>query len=75
MSAQTRAMAMVETVASVGVGFAVSLVLVGLVLPAYGYQVSMQQNLEITAIFTVASVLRSYVMRRVFNHIQHRGRA
>jgi uncharacterized membrane protein len=75
MSRQTKTMAAAETVASVGVGFAVSLVLVGVVLPAYGYQVTLQQNLEITAIFTVASIVRSYVMRRVFDHLQHRGRA
>jgi predicted DNA-binding transcriptional regulator len=38
-----------------------------LVAPLYGFRVSWQDNFGITTIFTIASILRGYVWRRVFN--------
>lgn len=64
--AQSRLGSMVETVVSIAIGFCVSMVLTALVLPAYGHNVTLGQNLQITAIFTVASVLRGYFVRRLF---------
>ena len=64
---QSRRMSLIETVASIAIGFAVSLVLTAIVLPAYGLPVTFAQNLQITAAFTVASVIRGYLVRRAFN--------
>jgi len=48
-------------------GFFISLLVwVWVIKPLYGIEVSLFQNLEITAIFTVFSVTRSYVVRRFF---------
>lgn len=57
-----------ESLLNVGSGFIVSLLLWSfIIVPVYEIEVTMTQNLEITAIFTVISVIRGYVWRRVFN--------
>lgn len=64
---QTRLSSLIEAVINVAIGFVVSLVITAIVLPAYGHPVSWAENLQITGIFTVFSILRAYVVRRYFN--------
>jgi hypothetical protein len=64
---QSRLSSLAETCLSIAIGFCVSLVITALVLPAYGHPVSFGQNLQITGIFTVASIARGYFVRRAFN--------
>ena len=70
---QTRTASFIEAVINVAIGFVVSLVITALVMPAYGHHVTWSQNLQITGIFTVASIARSYVVRRWFNARIHRA--
>lgn len=60
-------MSAAESVVSTAVGFVVSLVLTFIALPAFGYAVTVPDAIGITAVFTAASVIRSYMVRRVFN--------
>jgi hypothetical protein len=71
---QSRAHSMAEAVANIAVGFAASMVIQALVLPAMGHDITLAQNFWITCIFTVVSVVRGYGMRRLFNHLHTRGR-
>ncbi len=64
---QTRLAALIEAVLNTAIGFFVSLALTAVVLPAYGHAITWSQNVQITAIFTVASILRTYALRRWFN--------
>ncbi len=66
---QSKRMSLIETISGTAIGFFVSLVLVNIVLPFYGFNVGMGQSLGITSIFTVASILRGYGVRRLFNFI------
>lgn len=66
---QSRRASMWEAVTNIAVGFVVSMILQAVVLPAYGHHITLSQNFQITVIFTVASLLRSYGVRRVFNRI------
>lgn len=70
---QTRLSSLVEAVFNVAVGFVVSVLITAVVLPAYGHAVTWGDNLQITAIFTVSSIARSYVLRRWFNSRIHRA--
>ena len=70
---QTRRSSLIEAVLSTAIGFAVSVVLTALVMPAYGHDVTFSQNLQITAIFTIASIVRGYLVRRWFNARLRRG--
>ena len=63
---QTRLASLIEAVINVAVGFVVSIIVTALVLPAYGHPVRWGDNLQITGIFTVASIVRSYLLRRYF---------
>jgi len=63
---QSRLSSFAETCLSIAIGFVVSLILTALVLPAYGHAVTFGQNLQITGIFTIASIARGYLVRRAF---------
>lgn len=69
---QSRLGTLVETLASIAIGFVVSLVITAVVLPAYGHHITVADNLQITAIFTVASIARGYWVRRWFNWLAGR---
>lgn len=64
---QSRRMSMVETLAGVAIGFAVSVALSHIIYPLFGHSFTLAQNMGITVIFTVVSIVRSYLVRRAFN--------
>jgi Na+/H+-dicarboxylate symporter len=64
---QSRISSLLETCASIAICFVVSVVITAFLLPAYGHPVSIGDNLQITAIYTVASIARGYLVRRAFN--------
>ena len=66
---QTRRQSLIETVAGVAIGFAVSMALSAIVYPLHGHAFTLAQNASITVIFTVASILRGYWVRRLFNWV------
>lgn len=64
---QRRSLSLAEAATNTAAGFAVSLVLTFTVLPAFGYPVTAPDAWGITAIYTAASLLRSYIIRRAYN--------
>jgi hypothetical protein len=64
---QSRKASFTEACLNTASGFVVSLILWHFVAAAYGIPMPLSTNLEITGIFTVVSVLRSYLWRRLFN--------
>ena len=66
---QTKTQSMTEALVSTAVGFGMSIVLGLIVYPMFGHSFTVTQNIGITAIFTVASILRGYGLRRLFNHL------
>lgn len=65
---QSRTMSLIEALANVLVGYGVAVATQAVVFPLFGLYASLDQNLAIGLIFTVVSLVRSYVLRRVFNH-------
>lgn len=64
---QTRLESAIETFTTVAIGFIVSLaVWAWIAAPLYNIEVTMTQNLGITAIFTVSALIRGYIVRRFF---------
>ena len=55
-----------EAVTSTAVGFAVSWALTFAVLPLWGLHPSAGEAVAITAVYTAASVVRGYAVRRAF---------
>lgn len=64
---QTRVGAFVEAWANVAIGYSINFTANMIVLPAFGFAVTVTDALGIGVVFTVISVVRSYLIRRFFN--------
>lgn len=64
---QSRRHSGVESICNVLVGYGIATGANLVVLPWFGYHVSVQDASVIGAIFTVISLVRSYLLRRAFN--------
>lgn len=62
---QTRKHSLVESLVNVAIGYGVSILAQLLVFPLYGIHVSLLVNAEISFWFTLVSIARSYILRRV----------
>ena len=69
MNGQKRSHSVFESLFNVVIGFGVSFVANLVVLPWFGLKVSAGSAFGIGVIFTVISIVRSYVLRRIFNRI------
>jgi hypothetical protein len=67
---QSRTMSLVEAVANVVVGYLLALGLQAALFPALGLQVGLIDNLLIGAAFTVLSLVRSFMLRRLFESLR-----
>jgi hypothetical protein len=70
---QSKKASLVESVVSTSIGFVVSMGILEGVNQIWGLSLNLTDNVAITSIFTAASVLRSYLVRRLFNWWHHRG--
>ena len=64
---QSRWMSLVESATNIVVGYCLAVLTQVLVFPLFGVSVSLGENLGIGAVFTVVSLVRSFVLRRIFN--------
>ena len=69
---QSRWMSLVEAVTNVLVGYGVAVATQWLVFPIFGLHATLQESLLIGLIFTVVSLIRSYLLRRVFEGLRVR---
>lgn len=69
MNGQTKKYSAFESIANVAVGFGVSFIANIIVLPWFGFKVSVKDAFGIGLIFTVISIVRSYLLRRIFNWV------
>ena len=70
---QSRWMSLVEAVANVLVGYGVAVVTQWAVFPLFGLHATLQENLVIGLVFTVVSLIRSYLLRRAFEALRGMG--
>jgi hypothetical protein len=66
---QLKRHSLLESVVNVAVGYGVALLSQILVFPVFNIRVSLKQNIYIGLIFTVISIIRSYLLRRLFNKL------
>jgi hypothetical protein len=64
--AQSRSQSMLEAVVNVVFGFLLALVMQGIIYPLLGILTSGTTDLLIAAIFTLVSLVRSFLVRRAF---------
>ncbi len=63
-------MSLFESITNVVIGYLLSLITQVVAFPIFQIEVSLADNMAISVIFTVVSLVRSYVLRRVFERVQ-----
>ena len=69
---QSRLMSATEATVNVLVGYGVAVGTQVAIFPLFGLIATLEQNMAMGLIFTVVSLVRSYALRRVFNHFNRR---
>lgn len=67
---QSRKMSAAEVAASTAIGYVVAVCSQQVIFPLFGVYVPFHDNLLMGLFFTVISVIRGYIVRRVFNAIK-----
>src|SRR4051794_14929300 len=70
---QSRKMSFFEAGVNVIIGFLLGVLIQAALYPVLGLRVSMAMNGLISAVFTFASILRAYTLRRIFEAIRLRN--
>jgi hypothetical protein len=71
--AQSRAGSLGEAVANIVAGYVLAILVQRIAYPLFGISTTIATDSVIAALFTVTSLVRSYVLRRIFEAIgQHR---
>ena len=64
---QTRRRSFTEACANTALGYAVALATQYAIFPVFGIHINHASHLGIAAVFTIVSVARNYLVRRLFN--------
>lgn len=72
---QSRLASLLEAKANTFIGLGINYAAGFVIYPLFGHSFEWDQLVGITAAFTILSIGRGYVVRRVFNHYGNRGRA
>jgi uncharacterized membrane protein len=65
---QSRRHSIIESITQTVIGLATSFIIQVILYPLMGIPVTFKQNLIITAVFFVVSIIRGYIVRRIFNN-------
>ena len=66
---QTRKKSAIESITNVLIGYCVALLSQIIIFPFFDINISLESNIYIGMWFTVISLVRSFVVRRIFNNI------
>ncbi|MBK8909467.1 MAG: hypothetical protein IPM60_16815 [Rhodospirillales bacterium] len=66
-------MSLIEAVVNVAVGFGLAVLAQILVFPLFGIHATLSENLAIGCLFTLISIARSFMLRRMFEAIRVRS--
>lgn len=69
MARQSKKHSLIESIVNVVSGLIISFLIQLWIYPLLGIPVSINQNIFITVVFFIASFIRGYIVRRVFNAI------
>lgn len=68
---QTKLGSFYESLINVAIGFGINFIANLVILPLFGFDITLTDNLYIGLLYTVVSVARSYVVRRWFDRRIH----
>ena len=64
---QSKIHSIIESITQTVIGLGTSILIQVVLYPLLGIPVTFKQNLIITAVFFVVSIIRGYIVRRLFN--------
>lgn len=67
MIGQSKRDSALESILNILIGYGIALLAQWAIFPLFGMRPSLRDNLQIGALFTVVSLVRSYCLRRIFN--------
>lgn len=67
---QSKIQSLIESSSNVFIGFVINFFANLIILPQFGFNITLSQNLALGAIYTIISIARGYVVRRCFNRIR-----
>ena len=67
---QSRKKSILESLTNVVAGLLISFLIQLWIYPLLNIEVSINQNIFITFVFFLASFIRGYIIRRIFNHAE-----
>jgi len=67
---QSKRMSLIETLTNVAIGYIVAILSQLAVFPIFNIHIPLTDNLLIGVWFTVISIIRGYLVRRLFNRIK-----
>ena len=71
--AQSKAMSFAEAVSNVVAGYGIALLTQMALFPTFGLHLAMTENALIAGVFTIVSLVRSFLLRRLFEMLRVRG--
>jgi hypothetical protein len=67
MKGQSKRASLLESAVNILIGYGVAIAAQKAIFPLFGIHISTADNVKVAALFTVVSLIRSYVLRRCFN--------
>ena len=67
---QTRLWSAIEAISNITCGFLIAWMIFPPIMAWFGYEIGITKAAGVTAIYTMVSVTRSYLWRRLFNWIE-----
>jgi hypothetical protein len=64
---QSRKASMLEATANIAIGYLVAIAAQAIILPLFGFHATLTEHAQIAGLFTAISLIRSYLLRRMFN--------
>lgn len=71
---QSRLGSLMESLTNIAIGITIGFLSNIIVLPAFGYDVTLADGAMISVVFTAISLVRSYVIRRLYNKYNFFGK-
>jgi len=68
---QTRLGSFIEACINIVIGFVINFCMNLLILPLFGFHITLLDNFYMGLLYTIVSIVRSYVIRRWFNNMIH----
>ncbi|MHA2404384.1 MAG: DUF7220 family protein [Candidatus Kariarchaeaceae archaeon] len=67
---QTKKQSLYESFVNIAIGYIFAILSQMIIFPLFDIDVQLHENLQIGAYFTILSLVRSYMIRRMFNNRQ-----